>query len=131
MKKTLVYLCLYFMASTVLADDIVLNNKTNYPEKDNPSKIAVQWVNSSEATQKATRLMMKDLDQNSLMMLSKKGQIKLTLPKHAQYFRILVWSNGKQEPDLLTNWVNIVPNKTYTLNQDHLTSALLMSGSGC
>ncbi len=133
MKKILVYLCLLFMASVALADQIVLDNKTNYPEKDNPGTIAVQWVTSAKATQKANKTIINGLplDSSSLIILSQKGQIPLTPPNHAHYFRLVVWSTGKQEPDLLTNWVDIIPNKTYIVNQDQLVPAILMSGAGC
>lgn len=133
MNKISVYLCLYFMASTAFADQIVLDNNTNYPAKDDPGKIAVQWVTSAEATQKINKTIINGskADLSSLKMLSQKGQIQLTLPNHAHYFRVVVWSTGKKEPDLLTNWVDIVPNKTYIVNQDHLVSAILMSGAGC
>ena len=133
MNKILVYLCLCFMASTALATQIMLDNKTNYPEKNNLSKIAVQWGESAEAIQESNKTIVNGskLDLSSLITLSQKGQIQLTLPNHAHYFRVLVWSTDKKEPDLLTNWVDIVPNKTYTLNQDQLASAILVSGAGC
>lgn len=133
MNKIFVYLCLCFMASAALADGIVLDNATNYPAKGTAGKIAVQWADSAEATQKANKTIINGspLDLNSLMMLSQKGQIQLTPPNHAQYLRVVVWSTDKQEPDLLTNWVDIVPNKTYVVNQDQLVPAILMSGSGC
>lgn len=133
MKKILVYLCLCFMASTALADGIVLDNETNYPEKGKPGKIAVQWAATVEITQKANKTIIygSTLDLSALMMLPQKGQIKLTPPNHAKYFRVLVWSTDKHGPDLLTNWVDIVPNKTYTVNQDQLIPVVLMSGSGC
>lgn len=48
-----------------------------------------------------------------------------------EYFRVLVWSDGKSEPDLLTNGVDVVPNKTYTVRDDLLVPAVLMAGTGC
>ncbi|CAM2892923.1 Uncharacterised protein [Legionella steigerwaltii] len=133
MNKILVCLCIYFTASAALADQIVLDNKTNYPAKNNPGKIAVQWVTSAEATQEANKTIINGskLNLSSLMILPQKGQIRLTPPNHAHYFRVVVWSSGNKEPDLLTNWVDIVPNKTYIVNQDQLVSAILMSGAGC
>lgn len=131
MKKSLIYLWLNCMASTALANGFVLDNKTNYPGNNTAEKIAIQWVASTEATQKNNKLLLNDLDLSSILMLSKKGQIKLKPPLDVHYFRVLVWSTGKQEPDLLTNWVSIVPDKIYTLNQDYLIPAVLMSGAGC
>ncbi|AHE67553.1 hypothetical protein [Legionella oakridgensis] len=133
MKKILIYICLYFVTSAALAYHIVLDNKTNYPTKDKPGKIAVQWAASVDTTQKANQAIMNgsELELSSLMTLSQTGPIQLTPPQHAQYFRIVVWSTDKQEPDLLTNWVNIVSNKTYVVNQDHLIPTVLISGAGC
>lgn len=133
MKKILVWLYLCFMASTALADSIVLDNETNYPEKGKPGKIAVQWAATVEITQKANKTIIhgSTLDLSALMMLPQKGQIRLTPPNHSKYFRILVWSTDKHGPDFLTNWVNIVPNTTYTVKQDQLIPVVLMSGSGC
>ncbi|KTD00787.1 hypothetical protein OQJ19_15040 [Fluoribacter gormanii] len=133
MNKISVYLYLYLMASAALATPIVLDNKTNYPAKNNEGKIAIQWAASAEAIQERNRSIINGskLDSRSLKTLSQKGQIELNLPNQAQYFRVVVWSTDQKEPDLLTNWVNIVPNKTYILNQDQLASAVLVSGAGC
>ncbi|CZF99149.1 TPA: hypothetical protein I8Y89_000004 [Legionella pneumophila] len=133
MNKILIYLCLYFMTSITLAGKIVIYNKTNYPVKDNSRKIAVQWVATVEATQKANKIIVNGskLDLNSLKIITQKGKTQLTLPNDSHYFRVVVWSTGKQQPDLLTNWVDIVPNKTYIINQDQLVPAILMSGTGC
>ncbi|HHP7842943.1 TPA: hypothetical protein ACSHSZ_001836, partial [Legionella pneumophila] len=112
---------------------IVIYNKTNYPVKDNSRKIAVQWVATVEATQKANKIIINGskLNLNSLKIITQKGKTQLTLPNDSHYFRVVVWSTGKQQPDLLTNWVDIVPNKTYIINQDQLVPAILMSGTGC
>lgn len=121
------------MASVAVADSIVLDNKTNYPVKDKPGKMAVQWAASVETTQKANKTIFKGstLDLSSLAMISQKGQIQLSSPNYARYFRVVVWSTGKQKPDLLTNWVAIVSNKTFILNQDQLVPTVLMAGAGC
>ncbi|KGP62846.1 hypothetical protein EP47_14290 [Legionella norrlandica] len=133
MKKILVYFYLYSMTSAALADHIVLNNETSYPEKGKLGTIAVQWAFTAEDTQKANKNIIggSRLDLSSLVILPQKGQIQLISPNHAQYFRVMVWSSEKPEPDMLTNWVEIVPNKTYTVNQDFLIPAVLMSGAGC
>lgn len=133
MKNILAYLCLFSMTSVALAEKIVIDNKTNYPEINSPGKIAVQWGASAEATQEANKTIINGstLDPSSLMMLSQNGQITLATPNHAHYFRLVVWSTNKQDPDLLTNWVDIVPNKTYIVNQNQLVPAILMSGAGC
>lgn len=131
MKNILIYLCLLFMSSVALAD-IILDNKTDYPEKAK-SKIAVQWAESGESIQKENKSILNNsiLDESSLKILKQNGLIKITPPNKAKYFRIVVWSTDKKIPDFLTSWVDIVPTKTYIVNQDLLIPAVLMSGSGC
>jgi hypothetical protein len=73
----------------------------------------------------------KKLNPNSLQIVMQVGSIHLNIPKNAEYFRVLVWLKGEREPSLLTNWVDIIPNKTYTLNEDYLIPRALMSGMGC
>ncbi len=121
------------MASGVFGGNIVLENKTDYPEKDKLGKIAVQWAVSAKAIQKANKDILNHatLNSNSLMMISQKGKIQLTTPNDARYFRLVVWSNDNPEPDFLTNWVDIVPNKTYVVNQNQLVHRVLMAGAGC
>ncbi len=133
MKKILFSICLIFMSSVVLADNIMIDNKTNYPEKEKPGKIAVQWAVSAKAAQRANRNILNGstLNSSSLMMLTQKGKIQLTSPQKARYFRVVVWSSDKPEPDLLTNWVGIVPNKNYVVNQNQLVPTVLISGAGC
>ncbi len=133
MKKILAYLCLCFVTSIALADNLVLDNETTYPEQGKPGKIAVQWATTAEATQKANKAIIngKNLDLSTFIMLSKKGQTQLSLPGQAKYFRVVVWSGKQENPDLLTNWVDIVTNKTYIINNELLVPAVLISGSGC
>lgn len=133
MKKILVYFSLYFMVSVVLANNIVLKNDTNYPEKGKPGTIGVQWATSTEDTQKANKGITNDsiIDLSLMKVLSQKGHTQLSPPEHSQYFRVVVWSTGKDKPDFVTNWVNIIANKTYIVKQDQLIPAVLMSGAGC
>ncbi|KTD57086.1 hypothetical protein Lsai_1690 [Legionella sainthelensi] len=133
MKKILVYLYLNLMASGVFGGNIVLDNKTDYPEKGKFGKIAVQWAVSAKAIQKANKSILNrtTLDTNSLMMLTQKGMVQLTSPNHALYFRLVAWSKDNKEPDFLTNWVDIVANKTYVVNQNQLVPRVLMAGAGC
>ncbi len=132
MKNIIIYLSLWFISSTALADQITINNQTNYPEKKQPGSITVQWVDSAEAVQKANKSTFKNtsIDSNTFIMLSKKGENQLNLPQDAKYFRIIVW-NADNKPKLLTNWVDVVAGKTYPLTSDLLSSAVLMSGTGC
>ncbi|KTD11818.1 hypothetical protein Lgra_1276 [Legionella gratiana] len=121
------------MTFVVFADGIVLDNKTYYPEKGKLGKIAVQWAVSVKEVQKENKGILHDstLNSNSLTMLTQKGKIQLTSPKNARYFRLVVWSSGNHEPDLFTNWVDIISNKTYVVNQNQLVHKRLMAGSGC
>nr|HAT8715424.1 hypothetical protein [Legionella jordanis] len=121
------------MASVVFAHSIVLENKTNYPEKGRLGQIAVQWATSARAVQKANNSMLKGaaLSANSLILLNQKGKIQLSSPNNARYFRLIAWSSDKPDPDLITNWVGITPNKTYVVNQNQLVPLILMAGSGC
>jgi len=120
-----------FMSSVALAD-IILDNKTDYPAKAN-SSIAVQWAESGENIQKENKSILNHsmLNEHTLQSLKQNGLIKISPPNQAKYFRIVVWSTDKKTPDFLTSWVDIVPSKTYTINQDLLIPAVLMSGSGC
>lgn len=133
MKKIFILLCLSFMNSVVFANSIVLDNKTNYPKKDTLGKIAIQWADSAKSVQKANKSILNGvtLNSNSLLMLTQKGKVELSSPNNARYFRLIVWSKDKKEPELLTNWVDIIPNKTYVVNQNQLVPRVLMSGSGC
>lgn len=128
MKKLFVLLLL---SSSLFADTLTLENQTSYPTKK--SKMAVQWASSAREIEDINQAMIYGLtlNANTFKTLSQLGKTTLNIPKLAQYFRVLVWSQGQKEPDLLTNWVEIVPDKTYTLEADHLIPAVLLCGSGC
>lgn len=62
----------------------------------------------------------------------RQSKATIAIPKDASYFRVLIWEGSKQNlPDFLTNWVEIVPDKTYLLQKEHLTHFLLIQGMGC
>lgn len=132
MKKiTLFILSLLVMATTAFADCVRLENQTPYPKEK--SKMAVQWATSTKDVYEGNEAIIHGTKKHpgSMEMITKKGPVKLKVPKNAQYFRVLVWSQGKGDPDLITNWVDIVPNKSYILKGDHLVPSVLMSGTGC
>ena len=106
---------------------------TSYPNSSQASKIAIQWATSAKDMQKSDKAVIYRLktNPNSLLVLNKTGKIQVTIPKQAERFRVLVWLKKNKSPDLLTNWVLVVPNKTYTLQKDQLIPAVLMSGTGC
>ena len=134
MKKiALFFLSLLVVATTAFADNLVLENQTSYPVKNQKSKMAIQWATSAKEVDAANNAVINGtkLNPKTLQVLTQTGKVNLNIPSKAEYFRVLVWSKGEGEPDLLTNWVDIVPNKTYTLKADHLVPSVLMSGTGC
>jgi len=115
------------------ADQLILENLSNYPQQKKSSKIAVQWANSAREIEEGNQALVAGtkLNPSTMQYITKTGEIKLTIPPKAEYFRVLAWSNGQGEPDFHTNWVEIIPNKSYTLEADHLVPTVLMSGMGC
>lgn len=133
MKMILCSLGLALISALAFADTIVINNQTAYPKTGKPGKIALQWAVSTKAVQKANLSILKrsQLNSGSLVILSKKGKSRLPIPHHAKYLRIVVWSRGQSESDFLTNWVPIVSDKNYVVNQNQLIPSILLSGGGC
>lgn len=132
MKKMVVFFFSILIATTGFADSFVLNNQAaKFTNKK--SKIAILWATSGKNVEENNKIIMEGekLNPNSLQVLTQIGKIHLNIPKNAEYFRVLVWSKDEKEPSLLTNWVDIIPNKTYTLNEDYLIPKTLMSGMGC
>ena len=118
-------LCLFF-TTALFADQFTLQNETPFRQ------IAIQWASSAREVQESNDSIM----QND--PLSKKGlyyprqkTATISIPKKAAYFRVLIWESKQNLPEFLTNWVEIVPDKTYLLKEDHLTPILLMNGMGC
>lgn len=126
-------LSLFAMATTGFAEDIMLENKTSHPNKDQNSKIAIQWAATAKEVDEGNKAMIygQKLNIDTMQILSQSGKVNLNIPKNAEYFRVLLWSNGEGDPDFLTNWVDVVPKKTYTLDAGHLIPSVLMSGTGC
>lgn len=133
MKKIVWFFFLILGITTAFADSFILNNQTPSLINNKKTKVIIQWVTSAkEVEENNTRLKQgKKLNPNSLQVLTRMGKINLNIPKNAEYFRVLVWSKGVSDPDFLTNWVDIVPKKIYTLNKDYLIPFVLMSGMGC
>ncbi len=133
MKKIIPFLFSYLMTSVCYADSFILDNQTPHPDASTHSKIAVEWASSAKEIEDGNNALLYALPLNSENQepISNQGKITLQIPKKAEYFRILIWSNGEGDPDLHTNWVDIAPNKTYNLKTDHLVPTLLMAGTGC
>jgi len=127
MEKPLKYLilCLFF-GSTLFADQMIFENKSSY------SRIALEWATSAKVAQESNEALLQGEEIHPSKLYSiKKSYSKITIPANVSYFRVVVWNNLSNTPELLTNWVEIVPNKTYQLKNEHLTSALLLNGMGC
>jgi hypothetical protein len=130
MKIKLFFLSL-LMTATGFAENLVLENQTSYPVKT--SKMAIQWATTAKEVEEGNSALMYGLKLNpaSLQELTKAGKVSLSIPQKAEYFRVLVWSEGEGDPDLHTNWVEVIPTKTYTLKAEHLVPSVLMLGTGC
>jgi len=114
------------LTATLIADSFKLNNETSFP------KISVEWASSAREAQEKNEALMQGEATNPLKLYSPNGaKSKIAIPKDAAYFRILVWKGQGTLPELLTNWVEIIPDKTYLLKDEHLTPVLLMNGMGC
>ena len=124
-------LSLFIIAATGFADNLILENQTTYPSENQKVKIAVQWATSAKEVEEGNKAITYSQPLKALETLKESGKVSLNIPEKAEYFRVLVWSKGEGEPDLLTNWVEIIPNKSYTLKPDHLVPAILMLGTGC
>jgi hypothetical protein len=134
MKRiTLFFFSLLIVATTGFAENLTLWNQTSYPNKSVKSQIAVQWASSAKEVAENNNASIQGLEMNpdSMQTLPQGGKINLSIPDNAEYFRVIVWSKGGKDPDYLTNWVDVVPNKTYELKADHLTPSVLMTGMGC
>lgn len=134
-KTIMFFLSCLMMALQVFAEQVVLDNQTSHPNEKNRSKIVVQWATSANEVEEGNQAMIYgwELNSGTMQNVERSGKILLNVPSRVKYFRLLVWSNGASiaSPNLLTNWVNIVPNKTYTLQEDFLIPSILMAGTGC
>lgn len=127
MKKLIAIL---LFALTAFAEQLVIDNQTSYPS-DN-QKIAIEWASSAQEVDASNKaLMYGEKFNGQLKVLKQNGEIKVSVPKKAEYFRIVSWSKGEKVPSLSTNWIDIVPGTTYTLKTEHLVPVAIMPGSGC
>ena len=133
MQKIMVICFFLTLGTTGFAETIVLNNQlptiADHPE----SKIAIQWATSAKDVEQSNNRVRRGLTlkPDTLQVLTHRGIFNLGSPKEAEYFRVLVWKKGVGAPDFLTNWVDVVPKKTYTINQEFLIPMALMAGTGC
>ncbi|MBY0529100.1 MAG: hypothetical protein K2P51_02805 [Rhabdochlamydiaceae bacterium] len=134
MKKIiLLVLSLTLLSAASFAENLILKNQTLYPGKNQKTRLAIQWANSAKQVDAYNQSMIhgSKMDPDTMQFLTQTGKVKLNIPQNAEYFRILAWSTDTDQPDHLTNWVDIVPNKTYTLKEEHLAPSVLILGSGC
>jgi len=129
--KNVFCLLLLGVAKLGLCTTIVLDNQTAYPAKN--GKIAVQWASSGREVDEGNQALItgNGLDAGKFEFLDEAGKVVVTVPKKAEYFRVLVWSKGKEGPDLHTNWVDVVSDKNYVLKGEHLVPCALIMGPGC
>ncbi len=133
MKKTLAALFLILISVSAIADSLILNNQVSKPTNNKKYKTVIQWANSTKDVEE-NNIQLKEgkpLNPHSLKTISGVGKLKITIPKKAGYFRVLVWTKSSRDPAFLTNWVYVVPEKAYTLNKDILIPFVLISGMGC
>jgi len=132
--KTLICFLLWCATSIGCAATLVLDNQTSYPTTTPRSKIAIQWASSAKEVAEDNEALAygsSRMNPQTLYLLKGSGTETITIPKRAAYFRVVVWSQEEQAPDFVTNWVDAVPGKTYTLQSEHLVPTVLMAGSGC
>lgn len=125
--KKIIYLL--FLAACAVSDHLVLDNQTPYPSED--SKLAVQWAASAKEVDEGNDSLLHGEGLKNTRKIRHSGNIHLAIPQNAKYFRVLLWTKGSKEPDFHTNWVEIVPEKVYTLKPDQLVPTVLLSGTGC
>jgi hypothetical protein len=133
LQKSLLLVVALLLTASGFADNLFLENLTSHPQKNQNSKIAVQWANSAREVEEGNQALVfgLKLSPRTMQYLTRPGKIEMAIPQNAMYFRVLSWSKGSSEPDFHTNWVEIIPNKTYTLKDDLLVPTVLMSGMGC
>ncbi len=133
LPKFLLVIVAFLLTAEGFCDNLILENFTNYPQKNQNSKIAIQWANSAKEVEEGNQALISGakLNQSTMQFLTRLGKMEMTIPQKAEYFRVLVWSKEGEEPDFHTNWVEIIPNKVYTLKPDSLIPSVLMSGMGC
>jgi hypothetical protein len=134
MKRMIVYfLSFFFITNLAFAETVFLDNQTSYPSQTPKSKIAVQWATSAQEVQESNEASIRgnQLKQGTLFPVTQSGKVTLNVPNKVMYFRVIVWSKGGGDPDFLTNWVDVVPNKTYVLKTDNLIPSVLILGAGC
>ena len=133
MKKNRLLFFSFLVSITGYAEPFVLDNQALKSGDIQASNIAIQWATSARDAEESNIMVrqIKKLNPDSLQALPKGGKINLNSPQKAAYFRVIIWKNGTGDPDFLTNWVDIVPNKIYTLNKEHLIPLVLMQGMGC
>jgi hypothetical protein len=133
MKKIVLGFLLMLISVSAIADSLILNNQVSKPINNKKYKTVIQWASSAKDVEENNIQLKKGepLNPHSLQVISGVGKFNIKIPKKAGYFRILVWTKSSRNPAFLTNWVDVVPKKTYTLNKDILIPFVFISGMGC
>lgn len=128
-------LAAYLLAtsSSLWGTEIVLDNQTQYPDPHQQSKMLVHWATSGKEVQDANYAVRYagSVNEPHTLVVQTTGVVHLTLPEDAEYFRVLVWEAGEAAPKVLTNWVDVIDKKIYSLRNEHLVPIRLMAGTGC
>lgn len=132
-KRLMLFFSLLAVTVTGFSADFIFENQTMYPSKYSKAKIAIQWAASAKEVDEENKALMhkSKVNLDTLQTLPLSGKLKITIPEKVEYFRVIVWSKGEGDPDFSTNWIDVVPNKTYRLETDHLVPVVLMVGMGC
>ncbi len=134
MNVYLIFFSFILVIGKISAESIALDNQTSHPLSSEESKIAIQWAKSAKEIDEENHALQYGLELNfkNIDFIKQKGEFNLNVPEKAEYFRIIAWSKKEEkEPDHVTNWIEITPQKKYTLKQDDLIPVVLMSGMGC
>jgi hypothetical protein len=125
MEKPMKFFFFYlFLTTTLFSDQLILDNETSF------QKVAVEWAPSARVVQESNESLMQGNNPSNIYYLTS-TKSKITIPTNMIYFRVLVWQTKGKLPDLLTNWIEIVPEKAYLVQDEDLTPILLMNGMGC
>ena len=133
MQKMMMFFLCISIGTAGFTEHITINNQYKNPVNHQQANVVIQWAISAKDVEKNNKRIKQGgtLNPDALQSITHQGMINIDIPKKATYFRLMVWPRGVKNPDSLTNWVDIVPNKIYTLTKEYLVPLVLMSGTGC
>lgn len=129
MKKA--FVLFQFAIISLFGEMIILDNQSSYLDKKPNVMMKLQWAASSQDMEEKTIDCLYHAVAQKDLMLLKGGENQILFPGQPKYFRILVWTEESPNPTYVSSWVQIVADKTYTLQDKDLFHSVLMAGSGC